>query len=323
MVGKKTIQIDGGMGRVLCAEPAIRKLAEAGNEVSVITSWPDVLKYHPNIKFIWNLDTPNLWENVISGTDFITPEPYNDHYYYNKEHHMVQSFDWLINKDNSADLVKPKIYLSDEEISNAKKQLTEMIGHHGSAAFTIVIQPFGSTATMENINQSLHMPRENRSLTSDDFREARRALKPETADNTNRSLSIDTVIQILDQLDKDFLIINFSHLEIKHPKIYNFNGDLRMWFAIISLADYFIGVDSIGQHIAASSDLPGHVFFGGTAVENLAYPDLHTVMQRDGFPKAYIPYRQNVSHALNDKAMSFDQKDIAEMCEKINKKFFG
>ncbi len=321
---KKVVHVDGGMGRVLCAEPAIRRLTEAGNEVCVVTSWPEVLAHHPNVK-VYHMHHQNLWEDIIQDGEYIAPEPYNNIFYYQKKHHMTQSFDYLINGSVGSELtpIVPKIFLSDEEIVEAKKVLSDMINQYGHAAFTLVIQPFGSGAGVYNSNFSLDMPREERTLESEKYKAARANAKMCLADYSNRSMSFEMVGAIMNQLHPDFMILNFSTIEVSHPRVLNYQGSLRQWFAIMSMADYFIGIDSIGQHVAAAFDIPGHVFFGGTAVENLAYPEIHSIVQREGYPKAYVPYRQDFSHAINDKAMEFDEKTIASVCKEINEKFFG
>lgn len=323
-MAKRTILIDGGMGRVLCAEPALKRLIEEGHDLSVLTSWPDIFKNHPTIKKVFPLTHPNQWDSLIKNSEFLFPDPYNNHLYYNKKHHLVQSFDFLINGDTNPDFVaKPAIYLSKEEISEAQKVMTEMISHHGSAAFTIIIQPFGSNSKVIEVNNSLYLPREERRLDSEEFKAARTSSSKECVDYTNRGLSFKDLAKILDRLDGDFLVLNFSNIKFEHPRLFNVDVDLRMWFALIYLSDYFIGVDSIGQHVAAAFDVPGHVFYGGTSPKNLAWPEIHKIIQNDGFPVEYQPCRQDFNHCVNDKAMELNDETIALVCEEINKRFFG
>ena len=129
---KPVFAISGGMGRVLCALPALEKyyknhgknfyiFSESGLEFFVGNKRLQDITYSP--------ETKDLFETIIRPNNLITPEPYRDHGYYNQKRSLSESFDFLINNtEDHSDLERPKIYLTKQEeihaleaINNAKK----------------------------------------------------------------------------------------------------------------------------------------------------------------------------------------------------------
>ena len=101
-------------------------------------------------------------------------------------------------------------------------------------------------------------------------------------------------------------------------------GDLRMWSAIIEASDYFIGCDSLGQHMARAFDKPGSVILGSTYAENITYSDWFNIIENEDIPKTYSPIRacgfdSHLADRLNDRLMDFDDDQINEIYSNIAK----
>ena len=57
--------------------------------------------------------------------------------------------------------------------------------------------------------------------------------------------------------------------KIARPQI----DDIRVWASVIEVADHFLGVDSIGQHICKDLDKKATVVIGSTYPVNISYPE--------------------------------------------------
>lgn len=296
---KKVFAINGGAGRVIAALPALQKhhkingnnfyiLSEGGIEFFVGNKELQDITYSP--------DTKGIFENIIKDNDLITPEPYRDHGYYNQKRSLSQAFDYLINgTTDHSDLDRPKICLTKQEeihaleaIANAKKQFGK--------EKTIVIQPFGrgSQQTMG-----------------------------EVIDPTSRSLSREHYIRLLENLVKDYNIIYMGEfLEIESIS-FKIQCTLRQWGAIIEAADYFIGCDSVGQHLAYAFNKPGSVILGATFAENVTYPQHFQIIQKQPVDIKYSPIRiaemvdGDLANRYNDTCMDFTEKEFDAIIEKI------
>jgi ADP-heptose:LPS heptosyltransferase len=96
-----------------------------------------------------------------------------------------------------------------------------------------------------------------------------------------------------------------------------------MWAALINACDYFIGVDSSGQHMARATNTPGTVFFGSTFPINTSYPNWFQIIEKDE-PRKYSPIRITGLDCLladrsNNELMNYNSKDFETICEKIDK----
>ena len=101
----------------------------------------------------------------------------------------------------------------------------------------------------------------------------------------------------------------------------NYTCDLRQWASLVENSDYFVGVDSVGQHMARAVGTPGTVIFGSTFPINTSYPDYFQIIEKPGVKK-YSPIRltgldSTLSNRINDKLMDFEEKEINEIFKKI------
>lgn len=97
--------------------------------------------------------------------------------------------------------------------------------------------------------------------------------------------------------------------------------DLRMWASLIEYADYFVGVDSVGQHMARATDTPGTVIFGSTFPINTSYPDYFQIVEKAG-QKKYSPIRITgldsvLADRYNDHMMDYSEAEIVDLYNKI------
>lgn len=286
----KVVRIDGGMGRVICAVPAIEKLAKTDEVVVQVGGHLWVFDNNPNIKKCISIEDPNSWENYIKNGEYITPEPYHNHLYYTQKHHMIQSFDYLINGEE--EMSKPNLYLSEVEDDFGKK-ITDQVKEELGVEKIIVIQPFGASA---NPQVKFH-------------------------DETGRSLPYDFVKLMVKKLKGYGVFMmgfgndnpDFTNLE--HCVVLDY--DMRHWCSMIKHSDYFIGCDSVGQHVARAFDIPGTVFLGETYKENISYPDHFNIIQEKGFPTEYIPMRIADWNKSGKLPFKFTEKEQKELVRRI------
>ena len=104
---------------------------------------------------------------------------------------------------------------------------------------------------------------------------------------------------------------------------------LRKWAGVIEQCDYFIGCDSVGQHIARGYEVPGTVILGSTFAVNVTYPGYFNIIEKEGVQKRYDPIRISElgcveSNRMNDDCMYFseseEQKLIANILADIKSK---
>ena len=286
----KLVRVDGGMGRVICAVPAIEKLAKTDEVVVQIAGHGWIFDNNPNIKKCLSIEDPDVWDEYIKDGEFITPEPYHNHLYYKQKHHLIQSFDYLINGEE--EMSKPKLYLSEVE-EEFGKSMVETVKEQMGVDKIVVLQPFGASA---NAQVKYH-------------------------DETGRSLPYEFV-KLFPKKMKDcgIFMMGFGDNDPTFQKFDNcviLNYDMRHWCAMIKHADYFIGCDSVGQHIARAFDIPGTVFLGETYQENIAYPDHFKIIQEKGFPTSYIPMRIADWKKSGKLPFKFTEKEQKELIRRI------
>jgi ADP-heptose:LPS heptosyltransferase len=90
---------------------------------------------------------------------------------------------------------------------------------------------------------------------------------------------------------------------------------LRVWAAIIESSDYFIGCDSVGQHLAYTFDKPGTVILGSTFGINVSFPEHFNIVEKKGAKKVYSPIRiagfaSEEADRLNDTLMDFSKEEL-------------
>lgn len=294
---KKVFYVDGGLGRVLCSVPAVEQLAWKGHKVVVVASWPVVFENNPHVHKLYGADYPYLWSDVVEGNELIKPEPYTSYEFYSQQHHLVQSFNFLTNNSDSLD--RPNLYFTDSELSEGKRMVDELKSTHNKKKL-LLFQPFGATAQVSPSDKP--------------------NVEPEISDETHRSLSVKGALSIAKSLQKtnpEVALLNMTHVPFDQknvPNVITPQISTRMWFVIANFLDGVIGIDSVGVHLAAALSKPCIALFGGSHKENFAYPyDNFTVYMKDGFPKAFRPFRVYGYIEQNQGAMDFSDAEIKEI----------
>jgi ADP-heptose:LPS heptosyltransferase len=297
---KKVFAIGGGAGRVICSLPALQKYykTHGKNFYILAESGLDFFAGNKQLQDLaYDLNSRDVFENIIKPNELLTPEPYRDHGYYNQKRSITESFDFLINgSTDHIDLEKPKIFLTKQEEMHA----LEAVANAASAqkkSKTIVIQPFGrSSTTVQN----------------------------EIIDPLSRSLTKSVYLKIIESLSKDYNIIYFGENNEVENTTFKIQAPLRAWAAIIEASDYFIGCDSVGQHMAYAFDKPGTVILGSTFVENISYAKHFQIIQKTPVDIKYFPIRiadsgldGDLANRYNDTCMDFTDKETKDIIEKI------
>lgn len=291
---RETVIIDGGFGRQLCSEPALEKFVDSNPDCVIVTHfWTPIFWGNKKIsKNIVDGSTKGLLEQ-IKDTHIFKPEPYYNNEFINGKINLIDAYNQEINNDNEKSR-KPKIYLTKAEL-NAAKSLIDPTKKN------IVFQPFGSEAQYQN---------------------------GEVVDSTNRSLSKENTLDLMNSLKNEgYNVIIFDNRQYDFIDQNNFkiltNYQIRDSAAVIANCDYFLGVDSSGQHIAYSFDKPGAVFFGTTNPNNFSYKEHFAIIEKDedieySYPRIsdFDMWLTNVNY---DGIMNYDNEEMQEICNYILK----
>lgn len=292
---KTTFVIDGGLGRQIAAIPALEKYVKNNPDTTIITHfWTPIFWGNPTLACkVFDSNTKGLFER-IKDSRIIKPEPYYNTNYINDKISMADAFNEEINGDEEK-MPNPRIYLSDTELKNGKNIAKQ------NGKKVICFQPFGSTAKFE----------------SNDI-----------IDQTVRSLTKEATLQMINVIKNDgFDIAFFDDREIQfldRNKFLNIRGiDCRVWASVIANCDYFVGVDSAGQHIARAFNKPGTVIMGGTSEINTSYPDHFTIIKKEG-QRRYMSYRLCdfdywLSELENTGFMNYSIEEINKITQNILK----
>ena len=299
---KTIINIDGGLGRCLTAIPALLKFGKNNPDDDwyvMIPGWDFMFWGIEELQQrTFNPETKGMFENYYWDADrVIAPEPYKLPAFYRNEISLAEAFDELINETTDhSDLPDMTLELTIDEMLNAKSFINQAIqGVSGEGCGTtgcgpqkpienhkkvIVYQPFGSTATHSELG---------------------------IYDRSMRSISHVFANEIAKSLSKDYIVINMNGPLTGFDSVVNFSQDpdLRTWAAIIQQADYFIGCDSCGQHIANAVGTPASVVVAGTHEVNISYPEKFHIIKNDA---KYYPNPMRVSIMNSTLADKLNQK---------------
>lgn len=306
---KKVFWIDGGAGRVIAAIPAFLKY----NKLNPNTDWSIIVAGWDNLYWgipelqdrTYSPDTKGVFDNVIAKADIVvTPEPYRNPAYFRQEISLAEGFDREINgSTDHSDLGIPTLVFNKTETSISTKTISELKQLQKKNK-TIVIQPFGRGAQPLSVNEQQQTT--------------------EVGDEESRSLSSSAYLSLAKKLSLKYNLIFFGEPEFKLVQdtyASNYTCDLRQWASLIENSDYFVGVDSVGQHMARAVGTPGTVIIGSTFPKNTSYPDYFQIIEKEGVRK-YSPIRlagldSMLANRINDKLMDFEEKEINEIFKKI------
>ncbi len=308
MTRKKVFSIDGGAGRAICAIPALEKYARLHPDEDwniIIGGWDTLYFGNPLLQErTYSMDVKGIFKNLIKDSQIIHPEPYTLWQYYNQQCSLAEAFDKIINEtDDHSDLDKPNMYLCKAEEKNAANMLSGVKAKQNKD-LTIVIQPLGRSARVDN---------------GDIIDDSTRSIEPHVYHKLVKKLS--QKYNIILMAEPDFINVLSSEDSVSEKPQ---GVDLRMWSAIIESVDYFIGCDSVGQHMARAFDIPGTVIMGSTFASNVSYPDFFNIIENKNIEKVYSPIRVagfdcHLSDRLNDGLMDFSEDEVDEIYKSIVK----
>jgi len=303
---KKAFMIDGGAGRVIAAIPALKKYVRnnPNDNISIfVFGWDALLWGIPELQNIsFSPDVKGIFESKFRDLDLIvSPEPYRQPNYYNQKISLAEAFDEIINETTDhSDLETPELVLNKLEEKNAASLIQEVKTQQQKQK-TIVIQPYG--------------------------RSANRIDEKDIIDDSTRSIEPHVYLKLVKKLSTKYNLIFFGDNNFfmqEDTFTYKPEVDLRMWAAIIEASDYFIGCDSVGQHMARAFAKPGTVFIGSTFSINTSYPDFFNIIEKQSVHKEYSPIR--ISHLdghladrLNDRLMDYTDEEIDDIYKSIVK----
>lgn len=295
--------LDGGAGRIIAAIPALLKYQKNNPEedfIVVIGGWDQLLWGIPELQNrTYSIDQKGLFNDQLKYRDVISPEPYRVWGYYNQKLSLSEAFDELINEtQDHSDLSSPKMVLSKAEEKNAANIISDCKQNMGNHQKTIVIQPFGRSARVD---------------------------RGDIIDDSTRSLEPKGYLEIVKRLSQKYNLILFAEQQFflqEDTYTFKFQTDLRGWAAVIEAADYFIGCDSVGQHMARCFNKPGTVICGSTFPINTTYPNHFQIIEKEGVEKEYSPIRMggldsHLADRFNDLCMDFSEQEIENVCKKI------
>jgi hypothetical protein len=303
----KAYFINGGAGRVICSIPAFEKLAETEEDFIIICEGGmDFYKGHPVLHDrAYDNWHKGLFDQHVKHRDCITPEPYRVWEYYNQKCSLAQAFDIAINNKGVRDLPPPKVVLNKYEVVQGYNVVQEVKFKTGFDK-AVVIQPFGRGIQ----NQG-------------DF----------VVDPSSRSLHLNSVLEIVNDLKKEYAVILMSEFPIaleendngKYPVAMPQIPDLRIWAGIVDVADHFIGCDSVGQHIARALGKTATIVTGSTFPINITYPDCKDfdIVDLGEGKRKYSPIRISMEDHIeraNDEIMEMNKDHVQQVIQSAKKR---
>jgi tRNA-binding EMAP/Myf-like protein len=295
--------LDGGAGRAIAAIPALIKYAKKHDDFAVLLNGWDTLYWGiPELQDkTFNPEQKGIFEQIVlKAEEVISPEPYRVPGYYKQEKSLAEAFDYLINNtDDHSDLGAPVLKTAKMEEVNAAGMILDAKNQQQKQK-TIILQPFG--------------------------RSIQRHQTGVLVDESSRSLDPQSYLKLVKKLSAKFNLVLMAEQQFHMQEdTYTLKptADIRMWVPFIDAADYFIGVDSVGQHMARALGKPGTVIVGSTFAINTTYPDYFNIIEKKD-AKKYSPIRisnleSHLADRANDTIMDFSDEEINVMYNSIVK----
>lgn len=301
---KKAFFINGGAGRVLCAIPALEYHIQNIDPTAPIIaeSWMDLFIASKILRNnVYHLNHNRLFD-VVKDRELVSPEPYRLNAYFNQKANLIQAFDILINQDGNT-LEIPSTKKFNLELGKADivvgKNLINECKHHLQRDKVVVFQPFGSGAKVDGSY---------------------------IVDTSGRSFEVDDIKKIITELNKNYGVILMADIKIPSNEpmgVMTPEGlNLLQWAALIAEADYFLGCDSVGQHMANSIGKPSTVVIGATYPENITYPEnkKFNIIDNGKEERVYSPIRiafDMVADRNNENLMKLSDETVSSIIKGI------
>ena len=293
------ISLDGGLGRIITAIPALLKYHKNHPDEEwyiTIPGWEFVTWGIPELQErTFNPDAKGTFDLFWKADRVISPEPYRLPAYYRNEISLREAFDVCINNSTDhSDLPPMQLNLSMQEKRTAYDIIKRSKKKHPKGK-TIVIQPYGSTATPHPSG---------------------------VFDDSLRSMPQKMLDYFIDNLSKNYNIIYMGAKDFHDIRTYkpDPDPDLRSWAAIIEAADYFIGCDSCGQHMCKAFNKKASVMIAGTHKINTTYDDFHIIEKDVPFYPDNMRisgFQSHMASRLNEPRIDFTQEEIEKAYQEI------
>jgi len=307
-----TFIISGGAGRVVTAIPALEKYHRLNPDDDfkvLVHGWQDLYWSHPILQDrTFAANQKGQFESYIRDSRVVTPEPYTLNSFFTQKKNLVESFDEIINEtDDHSDLTQEK-YLYTTKIE--KLQACELFGNfinHTKKNKVIVFQPFGSGADIIN---------------------------GDVVDRSNRSMTRESYYKMVQELGKFATVIYASLPQFRNPNdktsitFDEHKPYLRALTAFIEQCDYYVGVCSVGQHVAKALKKPGSILMGSTDERSFSYPDYFSILRKEGREPVYSPWRLSdgdceFADRSNEGIMDFTDEELQDICDHIKERVLG
>jgi hypothetical protein len=293
------VALDGGLGRIITAIPALLKYSQNHPDEEwyiTIPGWDFITWGFPELQErTFNPDARGSFDLYWKADRVISPEPYRLPAYYRNEISLREAFDVCINgSTDHQDLSQMQLKLSLAEKRRALEVIEEAKSKHKKSK-TIVLQPYGSTATPHPTG---------------------------IYDDSLRSMPKHVLDYFIKELSKDYNLIYMGAKEMHDTRMYRpeLEHNLREWAAVIEVADYFIGCDSCGQHMRKCFNKKASVMIAGTHRVNVTYDGFH-IIERDVpfYPDAMriSGFQSHMSSRLNEPRIEFTSKEIETAYQEI------
>jgi hypothetical protein len=293
------ISLDGGLGRIITAIPALLKYHKNHPDEEwyiTIPGWEFITWGFPELQErTFSPEAKGTFDLFWKADRVISPEPYRLPAYYRNDISLREAFDVCINDSTDhSDLPPMQLNLSMQEKRTAYDIIKRSKKKHPKGK-TIVIQPYGSTATPHSSG---------------------------VFDDSLRSMPQKMLDYFIDNLSKNYNLIYMGAKDFHDVRTYkpDPDPDLRSWAAIIGAADYFIGCDSCGQHMCKAFDKKASVMIAGTHKTNTTYDDFH-IIERD---VPFYPdnmrisgFQSHMASRLNEPRIDFTQEEIEKAYREI------
>ncbi len=298
--------INGGAGRVLSSIPAFELYEKENpddNFIIVVEGFMELFKGHPTLyKRCYEFSHRNLFEDKLKDMNYFQPEPYQVWEYYNQKATISQAFDIAVNKKGLREVPKPTIVLTTEENLGGAETLKNIRKDFNNKK-AIVIQPFGRGSNMNHHAHNIDM--------------GGRSFMPEHAAKLIKRLQKKYCVIVMDEKQHDFKALGCEDVVVQMTGM-----TLRRWMGVINSASYFVGCDSIGQHIAYALNKPATVVIGSTFKENVSYTNAKnfSIVDLGEGKKMYSPIRMcfnEIADVNNDKLMHLKDTDYDKIVASI------
>lgn len=300
--------INGGVGRAICAIPALEKYLENNpdDDFVIFSEWAyEAFSGHPTLHArSYPANLTHLFRDTLKDRNIVAPEPYYVWEYYNQKCNIAQAFDIEINGKLDTNLPRASIHLSNDELYTAANMAKDMRDKHKKPL--VIFQPFGKGITLNAVET-----------------------QSGPIDSTGRSFTIELAAKLIKQIEHKCSVllmneynIDFNAYGCKQETFFIENTNLRKWFGMINSSDIFIGCDSIGQHVAHSFNKKTYVVLGSTFAENVSYPTSQqfNIFDFNKDNKEYSPIRITVDECAdrkNESAMRLTDDQIKQIADKI------